>query len=81
MFGVLAVVALQLVWIMGVDGHRLSAEAASQRTTTLVDPATRGSIMDRNGKPIAFTMEAKALTFQPVRVRRELDEARAKDPT
>ncbi|MGB7239593.1 MAG: penicillin-binding protein 2 [Rhodococcus sp. (in: high G+C Gram-positive bacteria)] len=81
MFGVLAVVALQLLWIMGVDGHRLSAEAASQRTTTLVDPATRGSITDRNGKPIAFTMEAKALTFQPVRVRKELDEARAKDPT
>lgn len=81
MFGVLAVVALQLLWIMGIDGSRLSAEAASQRTTTLVDPATRGSITDRNGKPIAFTMEAKALTFQPVRVRKELDEARAKDPT
>ncbi len=81
MFGVLAVVALQLLWIMGIDGHRLSAEAASQRTTTLVDPAVRGSIMDRNGKPIAFTMEAKALTFQPVRVRQELDEARALDPS
>ncbi|MET4049182.1 cell division protein FtsI (penicillin-binding protein 3) [Rhodococcus sp. UYP5] len=81
MFGVLALVALQLLWIMGVDGSRLSAEAASQRTTTLVDPATRGAITDRNGKPIAFTMEAKALTFQPVRVRKELDEARAKDPT
>ncbi|MGA9871887.1 MAG: penicillin-binding protein 2 [Rhodococcus sp. (in: high G+C Gram-positive bacteria)] len=81
MFGVLAVVALQLVWIMGINGPRLSAEAASQRTTTLVDPATRGAIMDRDGKPIAFTMEAKALTFQPVRVRRELDEARAKDST
>ncbi|QCB52843.1 penicillin-binding protein 2 [Rhodococcus sp. PAMC28707] len=81
MFGVLALVALQLLWIMGVDGSRLSAEAASQRTTTLVDPATRGAITDRNGKPIAFTMEAKALTFQPVRVRKELDEARAKDAT
>ncbi len=81
MFGVLAVVALQLLWIMGVDGHRLSAEAASQRTTTLVDPAVRGAITDRNGKPLAFTMEAKALTFQPVRVRQELDDARAKEPT
>ncbi|WP_245819879.1 peptidoglycan D,D-transpeptidase FtsI family protein [Rhodococcoides yunnanense] len=81
MFGVLAVVALQLLWIMGINGPRLSAEAASQRTTTLVDPAQRGAITDRNGKPIAFTMEAKALTFQPVRVRKELDEARAKDPS
>ncbi|WP_037141912.1 peptidoglycan D,D-transpeptidase FtsI family protein [Rhodococcoides fascians] len=81
MFGILGVVVLQLVWIMGVNGTRLSVEAASQRTTTLVDAAARGSITDRNGKPIAFTMEAKALTFQPVRVRQELDEARAKDPS
>ncbi|QII01602.1 penicillin-binding protein 2 [Rhodococcoides fascians A21d2] len=81
MYVALAVAAAQLLWIQGFDGPRLSAESASQRTTTLVDPAMRGSILDRNGNPIAFTMEAKALTFQPVRVRKELDEARAKDPT
>ena len=81
MYVALAVAAAQLLWIQGFDAPRLSAESASQRTTTLVDPAMRGSILDRNGNPIAFTMEAKALTFQPVRVRKELDEARAKDPT
>ncbi|OZC64898.1 cell division protein FtsI [Rhodococcus sp. 15-725-2-2b] len=81
MYLALAVAAAQLLWIQGFDAPRLSAESASQRTTTLVDPALRGSILDRNGNPIAFTMEAKALTFQPVRVRKELDEARAKDPT
>lgn len=81
MYLALAVAAAQLLWIQGFDAPRLSAESASQRTTTLVDPAMRGSILDRNGNPIAFTMEAKALTFQPVRVRKELDEARAKDPT
>lgn len=78
MCGALAVAALQLLWIQGVDAPSLAAESANQRTTTQVDPAVRGSITDRTGHPLAFTMEAKALTFQPVRVRKELEEARAK---
>ncbi|MBY6366706.1 penicillin-binding protein 2 [Rhodococcus corynebacterioides] len=81
MFLVLGVATVQLLWIQGVDAPALSAESAGQRTTTVVDPATRGSITDRDGKPIAFTMEAKALTFQPQRVRVELEEAKAKDPS
>ncbi|MFZ2172871.1 MAG: penicillin-binding protein 2 [Rhodococcus sp. (in: high G+C Gram-positive bacteria)] len=78
MFGALGVAALQLLWIQVIDAPQLSAEAANQRTTTMIDPALRGSITDRNGHAIAFTMEAKALTFQPVRVRKELEEARTK---
>ncbi|MGC0364475.1 cell division protein FtsI (penicillin-binding protein 3) [Rhodococcus sp. 27YEA15] len=78
MCGALAVAALQLLWIQGVDAPSLAAQSANQRTTTQVDPAVRGSITDRNGNPLAFTMEAKALTFQPVRVRQELQEARDK---
>lgn len=81
MFAVLGIATLQLLWIQGIDAPSLSAQSASQRTTTIVDPATRGSITDRDGNPIAFTMEAKALTFQPQRVRVELEEARAKDDT
>lgn len=80
MFGALGLAAAQLLWVQGVDAPRLSAEAANQRTTTKVDPALRGSIDDRNGNPIAFTMEAKALTFQPKRVEKELEEARKKSP-
>ncbi|WP_238395505.1 penicillin-binding protein 2, partial [Mycolicibacterium sp. CBMA 295] len=45
---------------------------------TDVNPAMRGSIVDRNGDKLAFTIEAKALTFQPVRVRKQLADARAK---
>ncbi|MGW0175793.1 peptidoglycan D,D-transpeptidase FtsI family protein [Rhodococcus sp. NPDC003322] len=78
MFAALGIAVLQLLWIQGVQAPRLSAEAADQRSTTLVDPATRGSITDRNGKPIAFTMEAKALTFQPPKVRKEIEEAARK---
>ncbi|SDH51877.1 cell division protein FtsI (penicillin-binding protein 3) [Rhodococcus triatomae] len=76
----LILAAGKLFHIQAIDAPRLSAEAAGQRTTTMVDPALRGPIVDREGRPIAFTMEAKALTFQPVRVRKELEEARAEDP-
>ncbi|WP_245006041.1 MULTISPECIES: peptidoglycan D,D-transpeptidase FtsI family protein [Rhodococcus] len=78
MCGALAVAALQLLWIQGVDAPSLAAESANQRTTTQIDPAVRGSITDRNGTTLAFTMEAKALTFQPKAVRKELEEARTK---
>ncbi|MGY1899468.1 peptidoglycan D,D-transpeptidase FtsI family protein [Nocardia gipuzkoensis] len=75
----LAVVALQLLWVQSVAAPGLSAQAASQRTTHQPDPATRGPITDRNGKSLAFTVSAKALTFQPVRVRQDLAEAKAEN--
>ncbi|MFD6860195.1 peptidoglycan D,D-transpeptidase FtsI family protein [Rhodococcus sp. NPDC060090] len=80
-FAILGLAAAQLLSIQLFQAPQLSAEAASQRTTRLVEPATRGTISDRNGNPLAYTMEAKAITFQPVRVRNELSEARAKDPS
>lgn len=80
MIAILIVASVQLFRIQVIDAPRLSAEAAGQRTTTMVDPARRGPIVDREGRPIAFTMEARALTFQPVRVRRELEEERVKNP-
>ncbi|CAM3024941.1 peptidoglycan D,D-transpeptidase FtsI family protein [Skermania piniformis] len=73
----LIVAALQLLWLQGIASGRLSAQAADQRAVTTIDPATRGAITDRAGRPLAFTIEAKALTFQPVRVRTELAAARA----
>lgn len=81
MFGALALAAVMLLWIQVVQAPALTAESANQRTTRLVEPATRGTVADRNGAPLAYTMEAKALTFQPQRVRSELDEARADDPS
>jgi cell division protein FtsI (penicillin-binding protein 3) len=75
----LAVVALQLLWVQSVAAPGLSAQAASQRTTHQPDPATRGPITDRYGKSLAFTVSAKALTFQPVRVRQDLADAKAEN--
>nr|WP_081729876.1 penicillin-binding protein 2 [Williamsia sp. D3] len=78
---IVAVVAIKMVMLQVVDASGLSAEAASQRAVTEVLPAKRGAIEDRNGKAIAYTDDARALTFQPVKVRKEIEEANKKTPT
>lgn len=78
MLAVLVIAAVQLFTLQVPRAAGLRAEAASQLKVTDVNPAMRGSIVDRNGDKLAFTIEAKALTFQPVRVRKQLAEAKAK---
>ncbi|MFI2333750.1 peptidoglycan D,D-transpeptidase FtsI family protein [Nocardia rhamnosiphila] len=75
----LTVVALQLLWIQTIAAPTLSAQAAGQRTAYQDLPATRGTVTDRHGKSLAFTITAQSLNFQPVRVRKDLADARAKD--
>lgn len=70
-----------MVMLQIVDAPGLSAEAASQRAVTEVLPAKRGAIEDRNGKAIAYTDDARALTFQPVKVRKEIEDAHNKNPS
>lgn len=72
-------VAGKLVSLQVFQASALSDEAARQRATVEVLPAKRGSIVDRNGTPIAYTEEARALTFQPVKERAAMDAAHAKD--
>lgn len=74
----LAVSSLQLVWVQLVSGRDLALQAESQRRVVEVEVARRGSILDRNGRPLAFTMDARSLTFQPRIVRKAIDDARAK---
>lgn len=78
-FLLLVVAAAQLFTLQVPRAEGLRAEAASQLKVTDIDPALRGSIVDRNGDKLAFTTEARALTFQPVRVRKQLEEAFAKN--
>ncbi|WP_264077577.1 peptidoglycan D,D-transpeptidase FtsI family protein [Mycolicibacterium houstonense] len=78
MFAVLVIAAVQLFTLQVPRAEGLRAEAAGQLKVTDVNPAMRGSIVDRNDDKLAFTIEAKALTFQPVRVRKQLAEAKAK---
>ncbi|WP_193047370.1 peptidoglycan D,D-transpeptidase FtsI family protein [Mycolicibacterium baixiangningiae] len=78
MFVLLLVAGAQLFNLQVPRAEGLRAEAAGQLKVTDVQKAVRGSIVDRNEDKLAFTIEARALTFQPVRVRKQLEEARAK---
>ena len=75
-FLVLIVAATQLFNLQVPRAAGLRAEAASQLKVTDVDQAVRGSIVDRNNDKLAFTIEARALTFQPVKIRKQLTDAR-----
>ncbi|MGU3651655.1 peptidoglycan D,D-transpeptidase FtsI family protein [Arthrobacter sp. SLBN-53] len=79
-FLVLVVAAAQLFNLQISNAAGLRAEAASQLKVTDVQQAVRGSIVDRNNDKLAFTIEARALTFQPARIRKQLEEERAKNP-
>ncbi|MBV7296227.1 penicillin-binding protein 2 [Corynebacterium sp. TAE3-ERU12] len=74
--GILVVLALvgRLAWLQLVAGPELAELAAEQRTVVLVDPARRGSINDRSGNAIAFTMEARSITVHPNSLRDYMEE-------
>ncbi len=76
----LVVAAAQLFNLQVPRAAGLRAEAAGQLKVTDVEKAVRGSIVDRNNDKLAFTIEARALTFQPVKIRKQLTEAKAKTP-
>ncbi|WP_422749550.1 peptidoglycan D,D-transpeptidase FtsI family protein [Mycobacterium sp. WMMD1722] len=77
-FVLLLIAGGQLFNLQVPRAEGLRAEAAGQLKVTDVQKAVRGSIIDRNDDKLAFTIEARALTFQPVKVRKMLEEARAK---
>ncbi|MBV8539908.1 MAG: penicillin-binding protein 2 [Pseudonocardiales bacterium] len=70
---------LRLVAVQGLQAAELSAQATSQRTTVQILPAQRGTITDRNGTPLAFSVAAEALYAQPKRIIAEQRAVRA-DP-
>ena len=79
-FLLLVVAAAQLFNLQVPRAAGLRAEAAGQLKVTDVEKAVRGAIVDRNNDKLAFTIEARALTFQPIKIRKQLAEARAKSP-
>ncbi|MBO0866318.1 MAG: penicillin-binding protein 2, partial [Mycobacterium sp.] len=78
-FLALIVAAAQLFNLQVPRAAGLRAEAAGQLKVTDAEKAVRGSVVDRNNDQLAFTIEARALTFQPRRVRKQLAEAKKKD--
>lgn len=77
-FVALIVAAVQLFYLQVPRAAGLRAEAAGQLKVTDVEKAVRGSIVDRNNNQLAFTIEARALTFQPRKIRKQLAEAKQK---
>lgn len=78
-FLLLVVAAAQLFTLQVPRAEGLRAEAASQLKVVDIDAALRGAIVDRHSDKLAFTIEARALTFQPAKVRKQLEEAFQKD--
>lgn len=79
---VIMVIALaKLLWVQSIGGTELAARAESQRQVHQVLPATRGSIVDMGGDPIAFTREARDLSIQPDVEERNAEQRRNLDST
>ena len=74
----LIVAAAQLFSLQVPRAADLRAQAAGQLKVTDVEKAVRGSIVDRNFDKLAYTTEARALTFQPAKIRKQLTEAKEK---
>ncbi len=75
----LLAVGLKLIQLQGLQAAELSAQASNQRTAVQTLPAERGTITDRNGTPLAFSVRAQALYAQPRRIVAEQRAIRA-DP-
>ncbi len=77
-FVLMMVASTQLFFLQVSNAADLRAQAAGQLKVTDVQRAVRGSVVDRHNDRLAFTIEARALTFQPKRVRQQLEEAKKK---
>lgn len=68
----LVAAGLKLIQVQGFESEALAAKAERQRRTEIDLPATRGSIVDRNGVQLAFSVESRALAFRPKAARADI---------
>jgi len=61
----LGVVLVRLVWLQGVDAGGYALAASDERAGEITLRAERGSILDRNGVPLAYTGDAKDVVADP----------------
>ncbi|MDH4102875.1 MAG: penicillin-binding protein 2 [Thermoleophilia bacterium] len=61
------------VWLQAVKGPELAAMALRQHRETVVVPAARGTIFDRNGEPLAIGEQATTVYANPRQVDRPRD--------
>ena len=70
--GVAVLLIGRLFWVQVVIGDDLREVANQQRQREYVEPARRGEIQDRDGRLLAYTMQARSLTVSPKQLRDEL---------
>ncbi len=70
----LSIALVRSVWLQGVRGGELSADARGQHVSQVVVPGTRGRILDRNGNELAISEDAATIVATPYQVE---DPARA----
>jgi cell division protein FtsI (penicillin-binding protein 3) len=58
-------IAARLVWVQTVEAGALAARAEKQRVRELVLTPRRGSILDREGEPLAKTVDARTIYAVP----------------
>ena len=61
----LVVVLGRLVWLQGVNTNGYATVATENRLNEVTLHAARGSIVDRNGVPLAYTADAKDIVADP----------------
>ncbi|MFB9903713.1 peptidoglycan D,D-transpeptidase FtsI family protein [Allokutzneria oryzae] len=76
----LLVAGVKLVHVQVFQAQALSAKAERQRATPLDIPAQRGSIVDRSGRPLAFSVDSRVLYVVPRLVRANWQKARDRRP-
>ncbi|MDR7300582.1 peptidoglycan D,D-transpeptidase FtsI family protein [Haloactinomyces albus] len=76
----LVVAGAKLVIVQGFEASALSERAREQLATPEVIPAERGSIVDSNGRVLAFSTEARQLYASLVTLEEKVSRAHAKNP-
>lgn len=72
-----AVIEARLVWFQVVQHASLEQRALMQQQESVIAPARRGEILDRNGNLLAFSVDADTLVAVPSEVDQPEDTARA----
>ena len=62
---VLSVFGARLVQLQGIDPRSYAAMAAAEGAVDVVLPATRGDILDRNGEPLARSVDGEMVVADP----------------
>jgi cell division protein FtsI (penicillin-binding protein 3) len=65
-----SIALVRSLWLQGVRGGALRAEARSQQVTTVTVPGQRGRMLDRNGKVLAASEDAADVIATPYQVKK-----------